>query len=299
MSKKTWSYFISTLFIVTVLVWLAVIQIPTGNLRIIACSVGQGDAYLVEKDQFQMLIDGGPNNDVVNCLGKYMPFWDRNIEIMVSTHPDSDHYKGLIEVMKRYSIGKLIASEANKDNASYNEFKSTVEDAHLDVHLARAGDKINVGMIHFVILNPSNDMFIGERAHEIGGMDISDAKSNDYSITMHITYGEFDALTTGDLSPAVSARLIGEGLIPAVDYLDVPHHGSHNGLTKELLDQTNPAIAVISVGKNNRYGFPHSEVISLLKDKGTKYLRTDLPAQAGELGDVVIETDGNTWKQIK
>jgi len=87
---------------------IAIFQLPDGNLHIIACNVGQGDAILITYQNIQILTDGGPDTRVLSYLGKYMPFWDRNIELVISTHPDADHSTGLTDVIKNYNIDKIL-----------------------------------------------------------------------------------------------------------------------------------------------------------------------------------------------
>jgi len=109
---------------------------------------------------------------------------------------------------------------------------------------------------------------------------------NDFSIVAILSYKDFDALLTGDVSPLQERKIVGSGMVRSVEYIKVPHHGSKNGLTKDFLDAASPDVAVISVGKNNSYGHPHEEILKMLNDKKIKILRTD------EMGDVVVETDG-------
>ncbi|MEK7168882.1 MAG: MBL fold metallo-hydrolase, partial [Patescibacteria group bacterium] len=91
---KNYFYF---LILILFSVWLSAFSIDN-KLHIIACDVGQGDAILLQKNTTQILIDGGPNQKVLDCLGKHMPFWDRTVEVVFLTHPDIDHYGGLIDV---------------------------------------------------------------------------------------------------------------------------------------------------------------------------------------------------------
>ena len=71
-----YKYLINLLLLVVSLVWISVFMVDD-NLHIIACDVGQGDAILIQKNNTQILIDGGPNKSVLDCLGSYMPFWDK------------------------------------------------------------------------------------------------------------------------------------------------------------------------------------------------------------------------------
>ncbi len=78
---------------------------PDGQLHIIFCDVGQGDAILVKTPSGQtMLIDGGPDRKVLDCLGKYLPFWQRNLTVAVMTHPQADHMTGFVEVFQSMEI---------------------------------------------------------------------------------------------------------------------------------------------------------------------------------------------------
>ena len=87
---KFWKLTFSLLLLVIGVVVIAVSQVPDKNLHIIACDVGLGDAILITYGKTQILTDGGPDKKVLSCLGKYMPFWDREIEMVISTHPDTE-----------------------------------------------------------------------------------------------------------------------------------------------------------------------------------------------------------------
>ena len=103
--------------------------------------------------------------------------------------------------------------------------------------------------------------------------------------------GDFDALLTGDISPEISDIVAGkleEKGSPSIEYFKVPHHGSKNGLTPELLEVAMPKIAVVSVGKNS-YGHPSGEIIKMLEARSIKVLRTD------EVGNVEVVTDGESY----
>lgn len=87
-----------------VMIWVAVWTIPDDKLHVVFCNVGQGDATLISYRSKQILVDGGPNNDVLNCLARHMPFYDRKIDVVVLTHNNSDHSLGLSAVKKRYEV---------------------------------------------------------------------------------------------------------------------------------------------------------------------------------------------------
>ena len=97
-------YIIQFLTLVLVGLTIALFQLPDGNLHVIACDVGQGDAILVIYKDVQILTDGGPDQKVLNCLGKYLPFYDKEIELIISSHPDADHLTGLVDVINKYKV---------------------------------------------------------------------------------------------------------------------------------------------------------------------------------------------------
>lgn len=263
------------LVLVTATVWLAVFSYPEKDLKIIACDVGQGDAILTIYGNLQILTDGGGNNKVLDCLARYSPFWDREIELVVLTHPEEDHFSGLVEVFRRYKVDNFLVNKVESSTSSYGVLKKAVGSSRSRVINPHEGMVIRFGLIQMDILHPSGIFSPGKSA-----------SPNVYSIVYELKFKDFEALFSGDIAPKNIEELLGKGLISRVDYIKIPHHGSRNGITPELLEATNPSLAVISVGKNNLYGHPHEEVLEMLMEKGIKILRTD------EMGDVRIETDG-------
>lgn len=271
--------------------WMAIIFYPDDELKIIACDVGQGDATLLMLGKFNVLIDGGPDSSVISCLDRYMPFWDRQVESVLLTHPQKDHFVGLIEVFKRYTVGQLLVSELDSDTQEYRLLEELVGGSNTSVIRPKKGMKIRMGLIYIDILHPSgsfntlnSEEKITSSSNKVLGSIESGRNANDFSIVTHLRYHDFDALFTGDIGPDVIDEMISD--VEDVEYLKVPHHGSKNGLTSELLERSSPEIAVISSGKNNPHGHPHQEVIDLLTGRGVRVYRTD------QVGDVVITTDG-------
>lgn len=265
-------YIIQFLVLVATLVWISVFQLPDNNLHIIACDVGQGDAILITYKNTQILTDGGPNNRVTECLSKYMPFWDRDIELVISTHPDADHSTGLIDVVKRYKVDNLLINNLNPGTKVYEALESEVGGRGIKVIHPSKDMRLRVSTIYLDILHPSKDF--------------ESSKTNQYSIVTLLKYKDFEAIFTGDIDTLISDQVSTNNKIEHVDYIKIPHHGSKNGLSENLLKVIEPKIAVISVGSKNSYGHPHKEIIEMLNKYGAKILRTD------ELEDVEITTDG-------
>jgi competence protein ComEC len=287
------------LLLITATVWIAVFTYPPPVFRIIACDVGQGDATLAIHGKNQILIDGGPGRKVLDCLSKNIPFWDRTIELVVLTHPQKDHYGGLIDVMKNYKVNNFVTSGLDSVSQDFRVLEDQVGSGRVSVHKGVNGQSMRLGMMQLDIVWPtdeflaknSSDTEAIKRSSDQAVLGIFDTRldPNDFSVVAILTYGEFDALLTGDIgndvSDEVSSLLTSYNLRP-LNYIKIPHHGSKNGISQKLVDALDPEIAVISAGKNNTYGHPHEEVIKMLNDKNIKILRTDLK------GDVMIESDG-------
>jgi len=265
-------YFIQFLILLAAGIWLSAFQMPDSALHIIACDVGQGDAILIFKGSTQILVDGGPNNKVLSCLSRYMPFWDREIELVVLTHPERDHYFGLIEVFRRYRVDNFLSNRIASGGQGDGVLEKEVGREGVTHITPDVGKTIRVGLISLDILHPAKD-FQGK-------------KTNDYSIVTLLKYKEFEALLAGDIEDAISDSIAQNWRNRVVEYIKVPHHGSKNGVSVNLLKAVMPKIAVMSVGKNNSYGHPHEEVLEMLKNSNAKLLRTD------EMGDVEVVTDG-------
>lgn len=290
--QSPWKYFLGSLALIAITVWLAVIVYPDPKLHLITCDVGQGDAILAVHGKTQILIDGGPDNSVLDCLSDYLPFWDREIELVIITHPQTDHFTGLIEVFRRYRVNNILISPIDSSTQRYQVLKNVVGGSGAKVINPTTGMVIRFGLIYLDILHPSEQYvtsFAERSGEKVLGVYTTTRDPNDFSIVANLSLEDFDALLTGDIGPAVTDEILATGLLKNVEYIKIPHHGSKNGLTQELIDIAAPKIAVISVGSDNRYGHPHNEVIKLLNDKGIKTLRTD------EMGDIEIITDGSKW----
>lgn len=235
-------------------VLLAVKQLPDNKLHLIFCDVGQGDASLITKGNFQMLVDTGPKKGgVVDCLGRHIPFWDKKIEVVLISHPQADHMGDLGQVEEHYQIEKKLLTSTN-------------------------GDRIRYGNLSFDILWPTKEV----REDVLG----ASTDLNQLSTVARLNYGQFRALFTGDLGEVGERALVDEGVLSRITVLKVAHHGSKYSSSEEFLDATKPKWAVISVGAKNSYGHPTSEALGRLRMVGARLLRTDRD------GEIEFVSDG-------
>lgn len=259
-------YFIYLLSLIALGVWISVFSV-NNKLSITACDVGQGDAILIQRLNTQILIDAGPNNKVLNCLGRHMPFWDRQIELVINTHPEIDHYGGLVEVFKNYKVNTFGNNGQTAGSQEYQVLEKLVGSRGVERLILHEGINLRVGLIYLDVLHPSDERLSNN--------------TNDNGVVILLKQDQFKALFTADVEQEISDKLSLISLVKDLDYLKVNHHGSKNGLSQKLLDVTDPGVAIISVGKNS-YGHPHQEILEMLKNANAKILRTD------QLGDVVL-----------
>ncbi len=229
---------------------------------IVFCDVGQGDgAYIRIKNKVDVVIDAGPDRQILNCLGKHMPIFDRKIELAILSHHDKDHYGGFLHLVDRYQIDNFFTISYRFDSETYKQLEKNIKDKHINYQHAYQGENIEILKDTFRFYWPPKDL----KSYD----------SNDYSLIFLFQESNFRLLFTGDASPLVMNRLLNQPL-NNIDILKIPHHGSKNGLTQEFLDLADPTAAVISVGKNNSYNHPSKEVLDMLKAENINIKRTDM-----------------------
>lgn len=293
--QGSWKYILMFLTLIASLVLIALFTFPDKNLHLIACDVGQGDAILAIQGETQILIDGGPSSAVIDCLSEFIPFWDRRIEAVLLTHPQKDHYIGLIEVFRRYHVQNFIAIPLDVSSSEYGVLKKEVGSEGSVIVNPSKGMTIRLGLIYLDILWPSKEFLaenlnnFSENKRAVLGAFTSSIDPNKFSVVAILSFKNFDALLGGDASESVGREILSFGTIRDVEYIKMPHHGSRNSAYKEFIEQFTPEVAVISAGKNNPYGHPHQEVINLLRKRGIRFLRTD------EQEEIEISSDGNVW----
>lgn len=262
------------LLLISIVVWSAVFRMPDGNLHIKVFDVGQGDSIFIRTPAgYKILIDGGSNDKVLDHLGNQLPFFDKTLDLVVLTHPQSDHLAGLIEVAKRYEIKRLWVSYSENDTAQYSEWENVLGTQGLEGRVVWSGDQL---------------VFSDNVVLQVQWPRIESASDdlNTTSVVILIDYNDFEGLLTGDADNQVQPYT--ESTLE-VEFLKVPHHGAKTALDKAFTSKLSPEISVISVGSRNRYGHPAQNTIDLLRSLGSELHRTD------EDGTVEIVTDGSSW----
>ncbi len=256
--------------------WLAWSK-PKDNLMVAFFNVGQGDAVFIRTpDQSRIIVDGGPDNKVLLELGRHLPFFNQKIDLMVLTHPDSDHLTGLVEVLKRYPTNRILTTGVLHTTAGYLEWLELIKAKNVPVTIAQAGQEMNFGGAKLTVLFPTQDL----SQHRIEEL-------NQSSIVIKLTYGQNCFLLTGDADETLEKLLLSSGVDLNCEVLKVSHHGSDSATSEEFLTAVKPAYAIVSVGEN-KFGLPSRRIINRLKRAGAEVLQTD------KFGEIVFISDGQT-----
>jgi len=268
-------YFLGVLFLGAVFVWYAVLAETKSGLKVAFLDVGQGDAIFVEAPNGnQVLIDGGPNKAVLRELAKQMPFYDRTIDGIVITHPHLDHYGGIVDVLDNYKIGfEMDSGNDNPGSKGFDIYARKLEEEKAKRIFAKKGMRVNLdeGLYLDILLPVINKK----------GMS-----THDEMVVARLVYGNNSFLLTGDMEDNLESFLLSFGGSIKSDVLKVGHHGSKTSTSEKFLGLVNPGLAIISAGKNNKYGHPHQEVTERLAKFEIPTLRTD------EKGTIIIKSDG-------
>jgi competence protein ComEC len=270
---------LGVLAFLAIVCWLALRQLPDDRLHVYFLDVGQGDAILLQTpDGRQILIDGGPNpTTLLSELSAVMPFWDRSLDLVVLTHPDSDHLTGLLAVLDRYQVARVLDTSQADAAPLAATWRERVAKMRIPRTIAQRSMRIPLGNVVLTLLHPGSKPLTGTA---------SDGNNN--SIVLRIDYGPTSMLLTGDAESEAEADMLKAGLPLQADLLKVAHHGSSGSTSVPFLMAVTPRVAVIQVDAENSFGHPTRELLKRLSDARAEILRTD------QNGRIEAVSDGRT-----
>jgi competence protein ComEC len=235
------------------------------SYRLSVLDVGQGQCVLIQQDGKNYMVDcGGDHNASVADKAAQLLLSQGvyKLDGLILTHYDTDHAGAAIHLLERVpaeqlylpfteDTGRIHTNLVNRylDRITWVEPKNTVRVESIDITL-----------------------FGGNNA----GVD------NEKGLCVLFQSPDCDILITGDMSKVGEKFLLEQTALPDLEVLVVGHHGAANATGLELLRETMPEVAIISVGKNNRYGQPSPEVLQRLDVFACNVFRTDID------GDIVI-----------
>lgn len=294
--------FFFILFFVTLLLFIKVSS--SGELEVIFLDVGQGDSILIQTpDRQKILIDAGPDDKVVRKLENHLSVFNKEIDLVIMSHGDSDHITGFLYLFPKYDVKNILVNgDQNKESSVYlinqEKIEQEIETGEAKTYIANCGDILSFGkgedLIEMYVLNPVK-----------GGLIIND--SNENSIVLLLVYKDYSFLFLGDAGQETenklflniencfekSVSLSLKEKLQDLTVLKVSHHGSNTGSSVSFLKLIKPEYAIISAGKDNRFNHPHKEVVEILEKYSKNILDT------ANAGDIVFRTDGKNLEIIK
>jgi len=248
-----------------------------GLLKVYFLDVGQGDAIFIQAPNGnQILIDGGPDNSVIQKLSEVMPFQDRDIDMVILTHPHADHLSGLVEVLERYEVHHVLQAKELYDSREFEAWQHALAQEETIEIEALAGQEFDLGAgAKLTVLYP---------IHSVAGTTTK--TPHDDVVVTKLSYKDTDIVLTGDMETDVEEIITRYAVLDS-EILKVGHHGSKTSTSQKFLDAVTLQAAIIQVGKNNRYGHPTQTVLQRLENNHIPYYRTDTN------GDITLVSDGS------
>jgi competence protein ComEC len=263
--NKSFKYFLIILICTNVFTFLIIFDyLYLGNGEVIFLDVGQGDAELVKTYAGNILIDAGPDASIIRELDNSLSFFDRTIDLFILSHPNKDHFYGIIEMLDKYKIRAVMLNNVFYSDSQYQKLLQELEKRNILIIKGFEGIKISLGKEDkFSVLYPKAMVSLGE-------------DPNKFSLVLSLCLGQNYFLFTGDISDVQEKEILPILLEEnKLRVLKVAHHGSRYASSWQFLESFMPHISIIEVGNNN-YGHPHPDTLERLKQAGSTIFRTDL-----------------------
>lgn len=243
----------------------------SGSFTIHFIDVGQADSALVTCDGHSMLIDGGNADDSNLVYSVLQRETEGHLDYVIGTHAHEDHIGGLSGAFEADTADVTFCPVTEYDSKAFRNFKTRADERGGGITVPAVGDTFT----------------LGEATVTVVAVNSVPEDTNNTSIVIRIVYGDTSFLFTGDAEQETEARILESGQDIESTVLKVGHHGSSTSTSQSFLDAVSPTYAVISCGKDNSYGHPHSETLAKLANAGVEVFRTD------ELGDIYCTSDGS------
>ncbi len=228
---------------------------PDGFVHVDVLDIGQGDSILITSPSGkQVVIDGGPDDSALREIAERMSFFDRSIDVLILSHPDLDHVAAVPELLERYRIGAVVFTGLDHSNTPYKQMLDLLREKQIPVIIADPAQDIDIGEGLTLDLLWPPPVYAGAKRKD----------ANNTSIVLRLIYGEDTMLFTGDMEEKEEKEVLAAGVDLHADILKVGHHGSKTSTSTGFLLAVDPQLAVISAGRENRFGHPHRVILDRL-----------------------------------
>jgi competence protein ComEC len=257
-----------------------------GSIEIVVLDVGQGDATLIRSPRGRwVLVDAGPRTESFDAgERRVLPYLRKRgiagLELVILTHPDMDHVGGAAAILHEVPVTSVLGPGIPAGTEVFIDALAAAAATERPWATVRAGDSLNLDGMALRVLAPEDSL-----------PGLTEEGNNAASVVLEIRFGSFSALLMGDAPGFSEDLLLPRVLSDRVQLLKVGHHGSSTSTGKALLGRIKPEVALVSAGRRNRFGHPHSAVLTRLRRSGVEVFRTD---QHGSLS-VRARWDGSSF----
>lgn len=242
-------------------------------LKVHFLNVGQGDSIYVQTPNGKhILIDAGEKEYGPRISNYLRNQGVQKLDLLVATHPHTDHIGGLAQIIRDYEIGSIYLPDVSNTTAAFQDFLIAIKQKNQAIFAAIAGYKVDLDpALDILFLAPNGKLY---------------SDLNDYSAVLKITYKQTSFLLCGDAETASEDEMLKSNADLKADVIKVAHHGSSTSSSIKFLERVRPELAIISVGRGNAFGFPSADLLRRLSAFNISILRTDV------IGTIILASDG-------
>ena len=267
--------------VIAVAAWLGSCLSPaysrTAALDVWMLDVGQGESMLLhEPTGHWLLFDGGPSDVVLSRIGSILPPWQRHIDLVIISHNHTDHIRGLLSVLERYTVGEIWLSGAVHRIPEYSVLQDDIRQQHIPTRVVWFDRARCASVCPPAYPFGASTLQVYHPLRNMTGADPD--QPHDADVVVKASYGDQSVLLAGDLNEEHEQAILTACTMPCnlqATLLQVPHHGSATGLLPAFLTTIAPLEAWIPVGDPNPYSHPTKVILDRLKQANIPTHRTD------------------------
>ena len=232
--------------------------------------VGQADSILITSNNHALLIDAGNNKDGKTIVNYIKNLGIKTLDYAIGTHPHSDHIGGLDTVIKKLNVKEVLMPNIQTNTMTFTEILDAIEAKNVKLTVPKVNDTFTFGDASFTVLSIENNV----------------EEFNLASIVVRVDYKNCSYIFCADAEIPNEEKMLKNNLNVKADIIKIGHHGSYSSSSKAFLEAVNPTAAIITLGADNDYGYPHRETVRTLNELDIPFYRTDIN------GTIIVTSDG-------